>query len=103
MLVVVLLSQIVLEILLHSSNMIFCAYSSVGITGVCFKWLTTVFSRLKSARYNSLHTSVFVAHAKITQVTSRSNKNNFSSSKASNLFGICSDSFKLRSNMYSNL
>ena len=49
------------------------------------------------------HTSVFVARAKMTQVTSRSNKNHFSTWKALNLFGICSDSFTLRSNMCSRL
>ena len=49
------------------------------------------------------HTSVSVTRTQMTQVTSRSKKNNFSTWKASNLFGICSDSFKLRSNMYSSL
>ena len=48
-------------------------------------------------------TSVFVARAKMMQVTSRSNKTHFRTWKASNLFGICSDSFKLRSNLYSSL
>ena len=49
------------------------------------------------------HTSVFDARAKMTQVTSRIIKNHFSTWKALNLFGICGDSFKFRSNMYSSL
>ena len=49
------------------------------------------------------HTSVFVARTKMTQVTSRRNENHFRTWKVLNLFGIYSDSFKLRSNMYSSL
>ena len=37
------------------------------------------------------HASVFVVRAKMTQVTSRNNKTHFSTWKALNLFGICSD------------
>ena len=44
-----------------------------------------------------------VVLAKMTQVTSRSNKKHFSTWNALNHFDICSDSFKLRSNMYLSL
>ena len=51
------------------------------------------------------HTSVFVTPAKMMQVTSRSNKNHFSTWKAyiSLVYSVCNNSFKLRSNMYSIL
>ena len=78
------------------------------------------FPTLSARATIACHTLVFVARAKMTQVTSRSNKNHFSTWKASNLFGrsnknhfstwkasnlfdICSYSFKLRSNMYLSL
>ena len=67
------------------------------------KFNTKIFRDLVARATTACHTSVFVASAKMTQVTSRSNKKNFSTSKASNLFDICSDSFKLRSNMYSRV
>jgi len=44
-------------------------------------------------------TSVLIVHAKMTQVNLRRNENHFSTWKALNLFGICSNSFKLCSNM----
>ena len=66
------------------------------------RWLTTVFPRLSSACYDS-KPHVSICRVKMTQVTSTIIKNHFSTWKASNLFGICSDTFKRRSNMYSSL
>ena len=49
------------------------------------------------------HTSVSVARAKKTQVTSRDNKKYFSTWNALSHFEICSDSFKLHANMFLSL
>ena len=55
--------------------------------------------RLSSAHYdNLLH--IRICHANKNDA---SNENHFSTQKALNLFGICSNSFKLHSNMYSSL
>ena len=67
------------------------------------RWLTTVFRDLVALATVACLAPVFVARAKMNQVTSRNNKKHFSSWKALNLFGICSNSFKLCSNMYSSL
>ena len=60
--------------------------------------LTTVFRDLVARATIACQTLVFSA-----QVTSRSKVNHFSSWMALNHFGICSDSFKLRSNIYLSL
>ena len=68
------------------------------------RWLTTVFFRDLEARAAiACQTSVLVARAKMTQATSRSNKKHFSSWNALNHSDKCSNSFKLRSNMYLSL
>ena len=60
-------------------------------------WATLIqfFRDLVARATIACHTSVFVARAKMTQVTSRSNGNHFNTWKSLNLFGIFSYSFKL--------
>lgn len=61
------------------------------------RWFTTVFWDSVVCTAIACQTSVIIVHAKMTQVTRRRNENNFKTWKVLNHFGICSNSFKLRS------